>query len=55
MMALIDADSLVHKSFYYVNSLDLSDNDKIYEGLEVIWSMVQSMVIDRDWETSKPS
>lgn len=50
MMALIDADSLVHKSFYYVNSLDLSDNDKIYEGLEVIWSMVQSMVNEAEDE-----
>lgn len=43
MTSLIDADSIVHKAFYVVESMDLTDDEKIEKGLEIIGDMEISM------------
>jgi len=43
MIALIDADSLPHKVYHVVNNMELSDSEKIEEGLQILSDMEASM------------
>lgn len=39
MIALLDADSIIHKAWYVVENMDLTDSEKIEKGLEIIGNM----------------
>lgn len=43
MIALIDADSLPHKVYHVVNNMELTDSEKIEEGLQILSDMEASM------------
>ncbi len=43
MIALIDADSLPHKVYHVVNNMELTDSEKIEEGLQILADMEASM------------
>ena len=43
MVVLIDADSLPHKVYHVVNNMELTDSEKIEEGLQILSDMETSM------------